>query len=191
MAAKSLALNLSEEAYESNDDSLGSLDVNSKMTPVKAKTLAEDHDPPGSEYEERTHLHESNIYDDATDKVIPTTVPPASTKTSTKDVLSPKKVKKSKISKPNFSDAPDPTKKPIPSSISIPPPASKRLAKVTDIDYLADLAYDSSTVIRPRDAAKNDDLFQPFKSKTREQGSKKKTRKEVEEVGDDKRERKN
>ena len=51
MAAKSLALNLSEEAYKSNNDSAGTSNVDSKMTPVKAKTLAKDHDPSGSEYE--------------------------------------------------------------------------------------------------------------------------------------------
>ena len=125
MAAQSLALNLSKEAYKSNDNSAGTSDVNSNMTPVKGKTLTEYHDPLGSEYEERTHPHKPNIYDDAADEVIPTTVPPSSTKTSTKGVLSPKKSMKSKIGKPKLSDTPDPTKKRIPSSISNPPPAFK------------------------------------------------------------------
>ena len=125
MAAESLVLNLSEKSYKSNNDSSGTSDVDSKMTPVKAKTLDEDYDPSGSKYEEATLPHKPNIYDDAANEIIPNTVPPSSTKKNTKNVLPPNKVKKSKIGKPKLSDTPEPTKKAIHSSISTPPPANK------------------------------------------------------------------
>ena len=132
------------------------------MKPVKAKTLYksyEGHDPSDFQYEEATQLHQPNIYDDAADKVIPNTVLSLSTKTNKKDVLPPKKSKKSKIGKPKLSDMTEPTKKTIPSSISTPPPASKRVAKVTVVDHLVDLAYNISTVIGPRYTAENDALL--------------------------------
>ena len=157
MAAQSLTLNLSEEAYKSNNDSVGTSNVDSKMTLIK-KVPTEDHDHSGSECEERTRPRGPNIYNDATDEGNPTTVTPSSTKTSTK-VLSLKKVKKLKTIMPKISDTPEPTKNPIPSSISTPPPLSKRVAKVTDVDHLVDLVYDISTVIEPRDTAENYNLL--------------------------------
>ena len=114
--AKFLALNVSEEAYESNNNSAGTSEVDSKMTPVKAKTLAEDHDPLGSKYEEATQPYEPNIYDDATDELIPNTLPPSATKTSTKYVLSPKKTKKSKMTSPSY-----PTRQNLPRNQSLHP----------------------------------------------------------------------
>ena len=98
------------------------------MTLIKVKTLDgsyEGHGPLISEYEEATHSNKPNIYDDATDDVIPNTVPPFSSKTNTKDALPSQKAKKSKIGKLKLTNTPDPTKKPIPLSISNPVPASK------------------------------------------------------------------
>ena len=46
MSAQYLDLNLSAEAYESNDDSVGTSDVDSKLTPIKKPTI--DHDHSGS-----------------------------------------------------------------------------------------------------------------------------------------------
>ena len=43
--------------------------------------------------------------------------------------------------------------------ISTPPPASKQVAKVTDVYHLTNLAYDISTVIFPRDTAEDDNLL--------------------------------
>ena len=60
---------------------------------------------------------------------------------------------------PKMSDTPESTKNLIPSSISTPSSPSKQVAKVKDVDHLADLAYDISTVIGPRDTAENDDLL--------------------------------
>jgi len=68
-------------------------------------------------------------------------------------------VKKSKIGKPKSTNTPEPTEKAIPLSISAPPPASKRVAKVTNVDHLTDLAYNISAVIGPRDRAENDALL--------------------------------
>ena len=156
MSAQSLDLDLSTEAYKSNDDSVGISDVDSKLTLIKNPPI--DNDCSGSEYEVRTQPRESNIYDDAADKSNPTTVPPSSSKPSTK-VLSPRKVKKSRSIMPKMTDTPEPTKNPIPSSISTPPPPSKRAVKVTNVYHLANLAYDISTVMGPRDTAENDNLL--------------------------------
>ena len=156
MSANSLDFNLSAEAYESNEDSVGTSDVNSKLSHIKAPP---DNDvQSGSEYDIRTRPRESKLQDDSAIGGKLTTAPPSSVKTSTK-VLSPRKAKKTRSVPPKMTDTPKRNSKPTPSSISTPLPSSKLVAKVTDIDHLADLAYDISTVIGSRDAAESDNLL--------------------------------
>ena len=97
--------------------------------------------------------------------VLPTTVPPSTTKTNMNDVKvtnnnTTKNVPKiTKKVKPSSSKAKTSTKtsknsrRPIPT----PPPASKRAAEVTKEFHFADLAYDISSVIGFRDTAGDDD----------------------------------
>ena len=122
MSTNSLDLNLSAEAYESNDDSVGIFDVDSKISNIKM--------PPdkgvqsGSKYDGRTCPRDLKLQDEKNVDDKPTTVPPSSTKSSTK-ALSPRKAKKPRSIPPKMADTPDRNINPIPSSITTPPPPSK------------------------------------------------------------------
>ena len=93
MSVQLIDLNLSEEAYKSNQDSVITSDNDSKMTPITARTLEqtferrkassyEDVDPPSSK--------EPNISKEKTETVPPTTfVPPSISKGPTKNMKNP------------------------------------------------------------------------------------------------------
>ena len=108
------------------------------------------------------------------ESVPPTAGPPSTTKSSTKDVKEAiendtkdvtrptKKVKNTKSTKPNKPKKTDTSandSKPNREPISTPPPASKRVAKMTDVDHLVYLAHSISSVMGPRDTAEDDELL--------------------------------
>ena len=129
MSVQSIELTLSEEAYESNQDSVGTSDDDIKMTPVETRTfdqLFEGRKPSSSECMAPPRSKEPIIYDDATE-IVPsiTVVPPLSTKDNTKNVKVPPKKAKSP-SRPNPSQ---PTRQiPPPNQVFHPSPPHHRLA---------------------------------------------------------------
>ena len=122
MSTKSLDLNLSAEAYESNDDSVGTSNVDRKISNIK---MPPDNDvQSGSKYDVRTCPCDLKLQNETTVGGKPTTIPPSSTKTSTK-ALSPRKAKKPRSIPSKITDTPDRNNNLIPSSISTPHPPSK------------------------------------------------------------------
>ena len=164
MSDVSINMNLYEEAYESNQDSVKTSNNDSKNTPIRARTLElmfEKRKMSSSGDVIQPSSKDPNISEDETEAAPPTTVvPPSTSKDPTKTVKNPtKKVRKNKPKNPKPANTPILVFKSHQPTTSTPPPASKQVAKVTDVDHLADLAYNISTVIGPRYTAEYDDIL--------------------------------
>ena len=159
-------MKLSEESFESSPGSVKDSDNDSKGTSIQARTLE-------STFKRLTTLSskdvptptskDSNIFEEDEVTVPPTTtiVPPLTSKSPKKAL----KKKQKKVRNKKLTNTFKPTNTPIPDTsshhptTSTPPPASKQVAKVTDVDHLTELVYDTSTVIGPRDTTEDDDLL--------------------------------
>jgi len=161
----SIKMKLFEESYESNPGSVNKSDNNSKGEHIQARTLE-------STFERRTTSSSkdattptsknSSISEEEEEIVLPTTVVPPSVSKDPKKTLK-KNQKNIRNDKPTDNFKPNDT--PIPNISSYHPPTStppsgrKRVAKVTNVNHLADITYDILTVIVPRDATEDNDLL--------------------------------